>query len=253
MNYDPNNSKLWLEQYLEGDLSPDEANRVKSLLEADPALREELEALQLAIEAARHKGLHTRVKAIRNSMLAQSPADRKPARLFSIVRSTMRVAAGLLILAGAFAIYKYASVNNTSVYNDLYLQYEPGRTRSVQPDPLEAAFLQKKWSEVIVLSDRYPDNNKNLFLSGVAYLETSKPANAITRFERILKLNAGSGSDYFNDEAEYYLALAYIRNDKPSTAVNLLTRISNTPDHLYRPTAANASMMDLKILTWKDK
>src|SRR5687768_3141544 len=106
MIHDPNNLKL-LEQYLDGDLSPDEAGRVKSLLEADPALRQEREALQLAIEAARHKGLHARVQSIRKSMLAKEKPAQKPAPVLRIARISMRIAAGLLLLAGAFGVYKY--------------------------------------------------------------------------------------------------------------------------------------------------
>jgi cytochrome c-type biogenesis protein CcmH/NrfG len=164
----------------------------------------------------------------------------------------MRIAAGLLILAGAFAIYKYAAVTKVSVYNDLYLQYEPARTRSMQADPAETAFLQKNWKEVIALADQHP-GNKNLFLSGMASLETGNPSAAIARFESILKTNAAAGTDDYNDEAEYYLALAYIRNGDPSKGSALIHTISQTTDHLYREKAANVSGIDLKILEWKDK
>ncbi len=252
MNYEPNNTTLLLEQYLDGALAPDEANRIKILLEADPALREELEAMQLAVEAVRHKGLYARVKAIRQDMHLSEQTNKKPARLFSIVRLSMRIAASLLIIAGAFAIYKYASVTNVSVYNDLYLEYEPSRTRSVQTDPAATAFLQKNWKEVIALADQQPDN-KNLFLSGIASLETGNPSAAITRFESILQKNATTGTDYFNDEAEYYLALGYIRNGDPSRGSALLNTISRKADHLYREKAANASAINLTILEWKDK
>lgn len=252
MNHNPNNTKLLLEQYLDGNLSPDESNRVKALLEADPVLREELEALQLAIEAVRHKGLQARVQSIRDQML-ENPAGRKTARVFSLVRQTMRIAAGLLILAGTFAIYKYASVTNTSVYNDLYLKYEPGRTRSVESGAIEAAFTQKNWKEVIALAEKNTTDNKILFLSGMAWLETGEPGQAINRFENILQQNTFSKTDYFNDEAAYYLALAYIRNQEPAKANKLLAQIKNTPDHLYRERAANASNVDLRILHWKDK
>ena len=252
MIHDPNNTKL-LEQYLDGDLSAEEAGRVESLLQADPALREELEALQLAIEAARHKGLHARVKAVREKMLANETAARKPAPVYTLIRKTMRFAAGLLIIAGAFAVYKYFSVTTTSVYNDLYLSYEPGRTRGTVTDPVENAFFQKQWNEVIAQSDQNPGNNKNLFLAGVAQLESGKPAEAISRFEKIITLNAASGSDYFNDEAEFYLALSLVRNGQASEAAALFSAIRKTPGHLYREKAAATTGIDWRILQWKDK
>ena len=252
MNHHSNNTNLLLEQYLDGTLSVEDSNRIKALLEADPALREELEAMQLAMDAVRHKGLYTRVKSIRKVMLENEPVNTKPARRFTIVRSSLRIAASLLILAGAFAIYKYAMVTRTSVYNDLYLQYEPTRTRSMQTDPAETAFLQKNWNEVIARTEKNT-TVKNLFLSGMAYLESGQPSEAISRFENILQKNAAAGSDQFNDEAEYYLALAYIRNGQPTNASALLKTISNKADHLYREKAAASSGINLKILEWKDK
>ena len=252
MIHDPNNLKL-LEQYLDGDLSPDEAGRVKSLLEADPALRQELEALQLAIEAARHKGLHARVQSIRKNMLAKEKPAQKPAPVLGIARISMRIAAGLLLLAGAFGVYKYISVTPVSVYNDLYISYEPGRTRSAETDAVENAFNQKEWNEVKVLADKNPGNNKNLFLSGVAHLETGNADEAISRFEKIVESNAVSGNDYFNDEAEYYLALSLLRNQQSSEAAALLTKIKNAPGHLYRAKAAATPGIDWKILEWKEK
>lgn len=252
MIHDPNNTKL-LEQYLDGDLSPDEARRVESLLKADRALREELEALQLAIEAARHKGLHARVQAVRKNMLAKESAVRKPAPVLTIVRKTMRFAAGLLIIAGAFAVYKYVSVTTTSIYNELYLPYEPGRTRSTVTEPAENAFTQKQWNEVITQAEKNPGNIKNLFLAGVAYLETGKPAEAISRFEKIITSNAASASNYFNDEAEYYLALSLLKNQQATEAAALFSTIRNSPDHLYREKSSATPGIDWKILQWKDK
>src|SRR5688572_12270008 len=188
MNYHQNNTNLLLEQYLDGDLSVEDANRLKALLEADPALREELDAMKLAIEAARHKGLYARVKAIRNEMLSEH-SHVQPARRFSLVRRSMRIAASLLLLAGVFAIYKYVSVTPASLYNDLYLQYEPVRTRSIQADPAETAYRQQNWKEVITLADRNPNNNKNLFLAGIASMETGNFPVAAGRFENILQKN----------------------------------------------------------------
>ena len=252
MNHHPNNTNLLLEQYLEGTLTVEESNRIKSLLEADPALREELESLQLAIEAVRHKALYARVKTIRQEMLEKDQVNTRPIHRFSIIRSSLRIAAGLLILAGAFAIFKYVSVTRISVYNDLYLQYEPTRTRSVEADPIETAFLQKNWNEVVAIAGKQP-GNKNLFLSGIAFLESGNSSEAISRFETILQKNAAAGTDPFNDEAEYYLALAYIRNGKADRASVLLNTIRRTGDHLYREKAKGASGLNLKILEWKDK
>ena len=252
MSYDPNQTSLLLEQYLDGNLSAEEANRIRALLEADPALREELEALQLAIEAVKHKGLYTRVKAIREDMLQNAPASKKPARRFSYVRISMQIAASLLLFAAGFAIYKYVAVTNTSVYNDLYLQYELSRTRSTKVDPVETLYQQKNWNELKTFAEKNPGSNKNQFLAGIGSLESGNAPDAIKRFEFILNQNAQTGSDLFRDEAEYYLALAYIRNGEPLKASVQLKMIRRDPEHPYREKAANASAIDMNILKWKD-
>jgi tetratricopeptide (TPR) repeat protein len=154
---------------------------------------------------------------------------------------------------GVFAVYKYYTVTNTSVYNDVYLQYDPGRTRSMEADPVGVAFTQKKWDDVILLAETNPGNTKNLFLSGIAYLEKGEGVAAADRFEKILQHNALTSAEYYNDEAEYYLAVALLRTGQPSKAAVLLNRISNSPDHIYRDKASGISGLDLTILKWKDK
>ena len=247
------NTKQLLEQYIDGVLSPEEAGNVEALLAADPIVQHEFQILQLAIEAVKYAGLKEQVAAIHHEMRSkQSNKQSNTATVVSMARRTMRVAAGLLFLVGAFGVYKYMAVTPQSVYNDYYQQYELGRTRGTQSEQIETAFRNKEWNKVIEISNTQaqPDN-KILFLSGAALLETGKTKEAINKFNTVIIANKRTGNDYYNDEAEYYLAISYIRNNEPDKASGILNSIKNNKSHLYYPVVSKHSQIDLKLLNWK--
>jgi len=253
MNQMSENTKQMLEQYLDGLLSAEEAGNVEALLAADPMVKQEFQVLQLAIEAVRYAGLKEQVNAIHHEMMDQQKiVHSKPATIISLTRYTMRVAAGLLFFVGAFGVYKYMSVTPQSVYQEYYQEYELGRTRGVESTTIENAFRNEKWNDVITIANAQTQtDNKYLFLSGVAFLETGNISEAINRLNTVIVSNSRTGDDYFNDEAEFYLSLAHIRNNNPGQANILLNRIKANKTHLYHQAAVKSSKLDLKVLDWK--
>lgn len=249
----PNHTKQLLEQYLDGALSAEEAGNVEALLAADPIVKQEFQVMKLAIEAIKYAGLKEQVAAIHQEMRGQKKAhSTKPATVVSMTRWTMRIAAGLLFFVGAIGVYKYMSVSSQSVYQDYYQQYELGRTRGSQADLLETAFRNKNWNKVIdIINAQTQPDNKSLFLSGIALLETGNTTEAINKFNTVITSNASTGNDYFNDEAEYYLALSHIRNNDPEKATSIIQSIKKNKSHLYHPVVIKNSGIDLKLLNWK--
>jgi len=79
-------------------------------------------------------------------------------------------------------------------------------------------------------------------------MELSQFPQAIERFNTVLTSNAATGDNYFQDEAEYYLALAYIASKQPGEADVLLKRISASNNHVYQQKARNMLGLDWKII-----
>jgi tetratricopeptide (TPR) repeat protein len=177
---------------------------------------------------------------------------KKPVAVRHIMRPALRVAASIIILLGAFGVYKYSTVNSSNIVAEYYTPYELNRIRGeANANALENAYNNKDWNAVISLVNTNKAGSKELFLAGAAYLELNQPAKAVDMFNQLLAYNQQTQSNYFQDDAEYYLALSYISNNQPSQAIPILKKIRADKAHLYHEKAGKISMLDLQILSWK--
>lgn len=240
--------------YVDGALHGKAKIKAEKMISADPAMKELYESLKLSVEAIRQYGLQQEITSIQNQYLASKSTTatvrRKPAMVRSMIPSALRVAASVLVVVGAAGLFKYAAVTTTDVYSDYYMPYEVSRVRSSQQSgAIEKAFIYKDWSSVTSeFSTLDKPGNQELFLAGIAYLESFRPQNAVRNFEKIIENNSKSNSDYFLDEAEYYLAVSYIKNQEAAKAIPLLKKIRANKDHLYHEKASEKSLLNLKVL-----
>ena len=129
---------------------------------------------------------------------------------------------------------------------------------SILPDtaaPLESnfekAYRGKNYNEVIRLNAISVLSAKEIFLSGLAYLQTDDPAKAIYSFQMVLvDVNKERSSD-LKDETEYYLALAYLKNRDFDQAIEIMNKIHDNPGHLYREKFSPSFIRRVKMLKWR--
>ena len=240
-----------LDNLLSGVTSPENDEMIRS----DKDIAKEWNSLLYAVDGIREAGLYEQVSAVRKQYEAQQAIASKPAGgiVRSMSRTAFRVAASLLLLVGTATIYKFSTVNSGSVYNEYYSSFELNTSRSSAPvDPIEQAFRDKKWEEVISLSQvPRPRLIKVEFLNAVANMELKKYNNAIESFKQVIEANTKSGDSYFQDEAEYYLAMSYLANNEAAQALPILTKIKDDKNHLYNERVKNMSSIDLKVLDLK--
>ena len=180
-----------------------------------------------------------------------APAQKPVVR--SIVRNIVRIAAAVILLIGTLVVYKFATVNADDFYTRHYTVYELPTTRSGAETPaIETAYRNADWNAVINVFNSIPaKGNRDHFLAGIAALELKQFPQAIERFTQILNNNSANNDNLFQDESEYYLALAYIANNEIAKASALLDKIKADSNHLYREKAENISGTDFKILELK--
>jgi len=240
-----------LDHVLAGEPSPE----TEALINSDPELVSEWRAIFFALDGIREAGLHEKVSTVRNQYQAQQNIVAKPAGgvVRSLYRNAFRVAACLFLLIGTVAVYKYSTVNSVGTYQEYYQSFELNTTRSsVNQDAVEQAYRAKDWKQVMTLSStQEPKTNKTTFLAAMATMELKDYGAAIKLFNQIIAANAKSGDNYFQDEAEYYLALAYLANNEAANALPLLKKIRNDKNHLYNQKAGELSGVDLRILDLK--
>jgi len=249
-----NTENKLLIDYLDKQLKREESVQAEQMIHQDPSAAREFGYLKLAVETVRRDAIQARVSAVRQSVENNAAPTVKPqgAILRRLYTGSLRIAAVLLLLLVSVAVYKYISVNNESVYNRQFSGYELGTLRGPGAhDGQSEAYRNKNWNEVV--ADYNAENNptrKSVFLAAMAQMELAHFPQAVALFEKILN-SADGGDDSFREEAEYYGALAYLRNHQADKGIAMLARIKADTSHTYWPLAAKFSAIDMKIIELK--
>src|SRR5579859_1009856 len=118
---------------------------LEDIIGNDPEAEREWNYLCLAVDAVKDAGLNQQVAAARSAWKADlamsasstiataagtnSTAKPSGAPVRTLYRYTLRAAACILIVAGSAAIYKYVSVNSSSLYDRYYTAYNLNTAR----------------------------------------------------------------------------------------------------------------------------
>lgn len=242
-------------QYLDGELSLADQQKITKQLSEDPSLANELENLQLALEAVKMYGVQERVKSVHKEMMLElQPRAKVMSSQRKILRYSISIAAGALLIAGLFFAYNFFTLSKEKVFASNYHTYELPTFRdssSGDQSSIERAFRNKGFGEVVNLPKKGDYTIKEHFLRGISFLEIQNNTSAVNEFRSVLDSNMSAGTSFFEDEAEYYLALTYLRDGNYKIAYKLLSLIKNNPDHLYHEMVTAKLMRQVKMLSWK--
>jgi tetratricopeptide (TPR) repeat protein len=218
----------------------------------DAETLQELSYLRVAVDAVKDAGLHEKVSVVRASWKEAIKPSGGVVR--SINRYSLRAAAIILIVASSTAIYKYASVSSNGLYDRYYSSYSLHTTRGEgAARPIEQAYEARDWQTVISLAATAKQgDNQTDFLAGIAGLELKKYDDAITHFEQVIAVNAHAGTTYYQDEAEYYLAISWLAMKNVNEAMPILEKIKADPQHKYHDRVAKMSFFDLRLVQYKE-
>ena len=239
-------------QYLDGELQGEELEILKKNLANNQSLREELENLQLAREAARRFGLKSKINDIHSEMMHEMKADKperaRVRRMF--IQTGLRVAAVLIVLVGLSALYQYFTTSPEKLFSENYQPYIIHEMRGESGNsPLQEKYRTGKMDSVIQefnsLSAPKPEE---YILAGIAFLENNQPEKAIKAFQELIQKNTESKTDYFEDDAEYYLAMSYLKNREPEKALPILEKIQADPRHPYGSKLSKWFILKVKSL-----
>lgn len=249
MSNSTNNMSEKLIQYLDGGMTEPEKTELEKQLSVDEALQEELEGLKLAREAIRSYGLKQEVSGIHQQMMNEMQIPVKEIGLSRrVIRYTMSVAAGLLVIFAGITAYNYFTLSGEKLFKENFRLYELATVRDYTWVPtIEKAYKEEDFRMVTALADT-STNLKYIFLSSVSYLQLDDPAEAMKGFQKVLRIDKETASADFKDESEYYLALAYILNKQYDEALQLLEQIKDNPDHLYHEKASGRLIRRVKRL-----
>ena len=253
-----NNEEILID-YLDNRLEGEESLSAEQLIREDAAAAQELDHLRFSVELIREVAVLDQVTAARTAFSAGAkvvPMQKKESGVVvrSFSKNAMRVAATVLLLVGAATMYKYSITNASSVYDQNFTSFDLSTSRGNNNDgELEKAYRTKNWTSVEnIFNGQKEKTTKSWFLAGMAEMELKNYDKAIVSFNEVMNLNRNNADPYFQDEAEYYLAMGYLGAKKPVEGLAILKRIRSDKDHLFYKKASSIPALDLKLLELKN-
>jgi len=247
---------------------------IEEIIGNDPEAEKEWNYLRLAVDAVKEAGLYQEFSAARTawkavSGIAATKATAKTAtatntaaetttattaKVRSLYRVSLRAAAIILIVTASASIYKYLSVSSGSLYDRYYSGYNLSTTRGAgDTDPVMEAYNAKDWNAVRQLAAAAKTRtNQTDFLAGMACLEQKQYDEAISHFEQIIAVNTHAGTDLYQDEAEYYLAISWLAHRNVNEAMPILEKIRADQHHKYHEKVEKMSFFDLRLAQYKE-
>lgn len=228
----------------------------QEMIDSDPELIREWRFLHLAVDAIQDAGLYEEVGTVKEQWkIQQQTTVAKPSTglLRSITRNTAKIAAMLVLVGAGVAFFKYATISSGSLYDKYYSSYSLNTSRgAAEEDAMDKAYQARDWQTVVSLFNPAKRTNRTDFITGMADLELKKYDDAIEHFEQVLAANAQAGTDYFQDEAQYYLAISWLAKDKVNEALPILEKIRADKNHLYHDKVEQMSFLDLRLVQYKE-
>ena len=258
-----------IDRYLNGHLNAEETQAFEAALNTDTTLRQELESISMVRAAAQDYGLREEIKSIRQAMQSEasvksisrapaevsSPPTRSSPQFGRISAYVGRVAAGLAILLVGFLAFQYATLSPQDLYAEKAMPYQVAASRSAEEtdasleDLLERQYRFQRYDEVTTTYEQIEGPSMMaMFLAGNAYLQEEKTTLAIEAFRQIVAINGSQGINRFEEDAQYYLALSYLKADRVEEALPLLEKINANPEHSYHSTVNDYYLWRVKFL-----
>ena len=245
-----------LVRYLDGELEGGEKKAMDERLIADQDLRSAYENLLETRAAIKYYGLQQKVSSIHQQVMSDKKEPVKmirPAR--RIIRYSLAIAASLLLLVTGWVAYSFYSLSAKKVFSQQFHSYELSTRRDDNSSlltPVERSYQQKKYGEVVnLVAEKDTAGGEEAFLAGMSWMELGNPEKAIAHYTKLINHNQATGTKLLNDEAEYYLALAYIKNKDYDLALALLRSIREDPDHRYHRAITTRLIRKVKMLKWR--
>ncbi len=257
MNNNYSNTDILID-YIDNNLTGEEKIKVDAMLQNNSTLKTEFDNLVLAKSALAYYGIKQQVKLIHKEVMEKSiatePLKNEQAVVKTMIKWSMRIAASLLIIVCGLGVYQYATISSDKLYSENFTSYTMRVTRGEADATALVKDFNEKDYEGTIKQYAVLDNiqQKENFIVALAYLETNKYNYAIEAFNAVLEKNSLSKEKLYNDDAEYFLAMSYLKNNNIVLAMPIFERINNNSNHLYNDKVTNSFMRKLKLLSWKN-
>jgi tetratricopeptide (TPR) repeat protein len=231
----------FIERYFDGKLAGEELELFEKKLESDPEFASEVKLHREINDFLRNKfdfiKKREQLEQIYEEVILKKKKSGdpkiKPIKIFNF-KWYYKIAAAVVILIGVATILflMFRPAKNDRLYSQYYKSYEASITvrGGVQHsetlfEKAMGAYEKNDFKKSYILFDELCCSDKEytsaFFFKGVSAMELEKYSDAITSFNLVL----GSTSLYI-DEAEWYLALCYLKMSEFNKSKELLIKIA---------------------------
>jgi hypothetical protein len=227
-----------LMKYLDNEMNEDERHSFETELQQDAPLRQRLEGLRVAVQAVQQLGTAEKVRSIHRQMMTEQRSGSRKAKMVSMnqyLRYGIGVAAALILFIG-IKVFNRDRPDANSLYNEAYVDYNYSGVRGDEQSTAIENFYKSNNYAALTAEAAKPGqsfSSQDSLLIGVSFLKTDKLSAAIGWLAPM------SQQGNFRQDAEFYLALSYLRNKDYDKALALMNHIHSTPAHLYHDQFSN--------------
>ena len=245
-----------LVKYIDGELTDAEKTQLESEVSTSVDLQNQLSILRIAIESVKVGALNAHVASIASEFSAQEKSETpvvKMTRTRTVSFYALRIAAVFIVVACSYFAILFATVSQEKLFADKFVPYEIPASRSgAHGSDLEVFYTQARYDQVLALMYPLEDRTqKELFLGGMSAMRSGKPVAAKEMFEKLMEENNKSQDFIYQEDADYYLGLTYVKLGEYEKARNLFLLIEKDPRHSYHSQVNSLDLLKLKILSWK--
>ncbi|MCK5171657.1 MAG: tetratricopeptide repeat protein [Bacteroidales bacterium] len=241
-----------IEKYIDGDLEGKELLDFKELLSTDNDIKRDY---NLSMEI-NNSIIEDDVMALRETMDYMYQEEFKVKRIpqvFTKRRFYYAAASAALLIATGGLVQRLISPNldNNAVFEKYYAPYDVTvtyRSGNIEVDRLLLNALEryeeKDYEQALILFEEVLKTRENdmaiSLYSGISYMEEEKYQKATKSFNNIITDN----DNLFIEQAEWYLAMCYLKTEKTDKAQNVLNEIIK--EESYYKDQATKVLKDIK-------
>jgi hypothetical protein len=204
----------------------------------------ELHTHQAAAATIQRNAVISQVSQVHQSFLEKRNGFTKEEVIYNgakVVRRNFKYwwsAAAILIVIPALAfLFIYSSNSPDRLFASQYQTYSMNVDRSSSPvnnEPLAKDYQDRKYSDVIKEFQGLSSQSvTDKMIGAFAYMELNNYEAAIPLLEGVIRSNGVSGDKLYQDEAEYYLALSYLKAKKIEQSYPLFKKIYVDGEHTF--------------------
>ena len=220
-----------LMNYLDGNMDSVERARLESELQNDADLNKRLQSLQLAIASVRHYGTAEKVRSIHSGMMQELSHVQKQGKVVPfkrIVQYSLAVAASIIVIIVGVNLFISSSLSSEKLYGEAFVDYHASGVRGNGTETeISKLYEAHNYRAVTEKANDQHLSQEDSLLIGLSYLKSNQVSSSIDWLKPISVQNTNK------QDAEFYLALSYLKNKNYNEALALMEQIHSNPNHVY--------------------